>query len=77
MNPLQDLISVLSKKATTSGTVANKISPNTYLVSIRSGSLTCTSSINNVLQVGDKVALSGTVIVAKLANDADIPQFIV
>lgn len=77
MNPLQDLISTFSKKPNTSGTVINKVSSSSYLVAVRSGTLSCTSAINSALQVGDKVALSGSTIVSKLANDTDIPNFIV
>lgn len=77
MNPLQDLISTFSKKPNTSGTIINKVSQSSYLVAVRSGTLSCTSAINSALQVGDKVALSGSTIVSKLANDTDIPNFIV
>lgn len=77
MNPLQDLISTFSKKPHTSGTIINKVSQSSYLVAVRSGTLSCTSAINSALQVGDKVALSGSTIVSKLANDTDIPNFIV
>ena len=77
MNPLQDLISTFSKKPNTSGTIINKVSQSSYLVAVRSGTLPCTSAINSALQVGDKVALSGSTIVSKLANDTDVPNFIV
>lgn len=77
MNPLQDLISTFSKKPNTSGTVINQVSQSSYLVAVRSGTLSCTSAINSALRVGDKVALSGSTIVSKLANDTDIPNFIV
>ena len=77
MNPLQDLISTFSKKPNTSGTIINKVSQSSYLVAVKSGTLSCTSAINSSLQIGDKVALSGSTIVSKLANDTDIPNFIV
>lgn len=77
MNPLKELINTLTVKSSNSGTVVNKLSDTSYLVSVRTGVISCTLGISTTLKIGDKVSLSGTTIIAKLANEDDIPHFIV
>lgn len=77
MNPVKELIGVLTPRPTTSGTVAAVPSPRQVLVATATGPLTCTLGINMAVKLGDKVSVSGTTIVAKLASDDDVPHFVV
>jgi len=77
MNPLLELMSVLTKQSSTSGTVSSILSPNQVLVATKSGGLKCTMATQTLLKPGDRVAVSGTVIIAKLPDESTIPHIIV
>jgi len=76
MNPLTELVNTLTKKSTTSGIVIAVLGKSATVATFR-GSQNFQITTNTPILIGDKVAIAHGQIVAKLALDEDVPQYIV
>lgn len=76
MNPLTELINTFSKKPTTSGVVV-AVTGLSVIVSTFRGPQTYILATNTPIKVGDKVSIAGGQVVARLAPDDTIPNYVV
>jgi len=70
MNHLSELLKLLNPVKSFQGTI-HKVEGNTYLVSTKAGSLTCTNGTSTVLKVGDFVLIRDLIIIGKSNRDAN------
>lgn len=77
MTPVQSLIALLTPPVTTSGTVVKVISSQQILVSTKQGVISCNVNGNFLVLPGNRVSLKNKTISAVIADEDQIPQFIV